>query len=191
MHLNTTRILGKDPTNVVERTAAETEARAQVLETYLFLKNNIAGCEKAELIGIAAETGIRESRRIVGRYEITEQDILAVRKFDDSIARGTYEIDIHNPSGTGTRIAQIPDGDFYTIPYRATVPLSVTNLLVAGRPISSAHEAHAAFRIMPITACVGEAAGIAATLAVRGGIAAIDVAVPELHKILTAHGALY
>ncbi|MDR2201316.1 MAG: FAD-dependent oxidoreductase [Clostridiales bacterium] len=190
MHFNTTRIVGKDPTNVIDRTAGETEAREQIYEMYRFLKENVEGMENAVLINAGAEMGIRESRRIIGHYELSRDDLVSVRKFGDSIARGTYEIDIHNPAGTGTHHERIPDNDYYTIPYRSLVPQNADNLIVAGRPICSTHEAHAAIRIMPITSCIGEAAGIAAALAVKGKKAAIDVPVGELRTLLKSHGAL-
>ncbi|HHX53364.1 MAG TPA: FAD-dependent oxidoreductase [Clostridiales bacterium] len=190
MHLNTTRIVGRDPVDVEDYTAGELEAREQVYEMYRFMKDNIRGMENCELIMSAPELGIRESRRIVGEYRITEDDILGVRKFDDRIARGTYDIDIHNPSGTGTYIKQIPENDYYTIPYRAIIPARSKNLLVAGRPISSTHAAHSSFRIMPITSCIGEAAGVAAYLAAKNCCAPRDIDVSKMQEMLTERGAL-
>ena len=183
MHLNTTRIVGRDPVDVEDYTAGELEAREQVYEMYRFMKDNIRGMENCELIMSAPELGIRESRRIVGEYRITEDDILGVRKFDDRIARGTYDIDIHNPSGTGTYIKRIPESDYYTIPYRAIIPAGSKNLLVAGRPISSTHAAHSSFRIMPITSCIGEAAGVAAYLSAKNDCAPRDIDVSQMQEM--------
>ena len=191
MHLNTTRIVKLDPTNVFDLTKAETSAREQVFEMYQFLKENAAGMENSVLLEIATEIGVRESRRIVGYYEITENDLLSTIKFEDSIARGTYSIDIHNPSGTGTVIKNIPENDYYTIPYRAIVPTKVDNLLVAGRPISSTHEAHSSFRIMPITTCIGEAAGIASANAVKDECKMSQINIKNIHKSLDNFGGLY
>jgi len=115
---------------------------------------------------------------------------LGVRKFDDRIARGTYDIDIHNPSGTGTYIKRIPESDYYTIPYRAIIPAGSKNLLVAGRPISSTHAAHSSFRIMPITSCIGEAAGVAAYLSAKNDCAPRDIDVSQMQEMLTERGAL-
>jgi hypothetical protein len=155
-----------------------------------FLKKNIAGFEKAELVTSAAQVGARESRRICGHTIITQKDIDEGTKFEDRIARGTYHVDIHNPSGTGTILGKILQRDYYTIPYRAMVPLDADNVIVAGRPLSSTHEAHSAFRIMPITTCIGEAAGVAASLAVKYKKPTIDIPVTELQEILTSKGAL-
>lgn len=190
LHFNTTRVVGKNPTDVEDMTQAEMLAREQVLEMYRFLKNNIHGMEDCQLIATAPETGIRESRRIVGLYELTREDILGVRKFDDRIARGTYDIDIHNPAGTGTVLEHVPDRDYYTIPYRCLIPAQGDNIIVAGRPISSTHEAHSSIRIMPITTCIGEAAGIACALALNGDCAIKDVDRKQLQDKLTAAGAL-
>lgn len=190
MHLNTTRIVGRNPVDAEDLSASETEAREQVYEMYKFMKENVAGLENCALIMSAPEIGIRESRRIIGRYEITREDLIGTKKFEDRIARGTYDIDIHNPSGSGTVIEHVPDNDYYTIPYRALVPLKADNLIVAGRPICSTHEAHSAFRVMPITTCIGEAAGVACSLAVKHDCSFADVPVSAMQDILTERGAL-
>lgn len=190
MHLNTTRIVGLNPVDAEDLSASEMTAREQVYEMYKFMKENIAGLENCALLMSAPEIGIRESRRIVGRYEITREDLLGTKKFDDRIARGTYDIDIHNPSGSGTVIEHIPDNDFYTIPYRALIPRNADNLIVAGRPISSTHAAHSSFRVMPITTCIGEAAGAASSLAVKHNCAFCDVPISELQSVLNDRGAL-
>lgn len=190
MHLNTTRIVGRNPVDAEDLTASEIQAREQVYEMYKFMKENIDGLEDCALIMSAPEIGIRESRRVIGHYEITREDLIGTKKFEDRIARGTYDIDIHNPSGSGTVIESVPDHDYYTIPYRALIPLKADNVIVAGRPISSTHEAHSAFRVMPITTCIGEAAGTAVSLAVKNDCPFTDVPVSKLQDILTDRGAL-
>ena len=189
MHMNTTRVVGLDPTNVEDVTLAESVLREQMLEMYNFMRENIAGMENCELIGSASEAGIRESRRIVGLVQISAEDILGTRKYEDGIARGAYEIDIHSPSGSGTFHAKIPDNDYYTIPYRALIPETAKNVIVAGRSISTTHEALASVRIMPITSCMGEAAGIAAAMAADGcDCRCVDT--DELRRRITAYGGL-
>ena len=190
MHMNTTRIVGIDPTDVEAVTRAEQELREQVFEMYHFMKENVAGMENCVLLGTAAESGIRESRRIVGLTQITAEDLLSTRKFEESIARGTYDIDIHNPSGTGTTIQRIPDNDYYTIPYRSLIPVDTDNLLVAGRSICSTHEAMASIRIMPITSCMGEAAGIAAAMAIDSDVAVKAINVSALQEKIVSFGGL-
>jgi hypothetical protein len=139
----------------------------------------------------APQIGVRESRRIVGEYTINEEDLISVKKFEDSVARGTYPVDIHNPSGTGTVLKDIPYGDYYTIPYRALIPKGVDNLIVSGRPISSTHEAHSAYRIMPICTSIGEGAGTAAAIAVKMDISFKTVPYKAIQDLLYKYKALY
>ena len=190
MHLNTTRIVGKHPVSVEDLTESEMIAREQVYEMYQFMKNNIEGMENCDIVSSASEIGIRESRRIVGHYVITKEDVTGAVKHDDRIARATYEIDIHNPAGTGTYHCPVPENDYYTIPYRALIPVGADNLIVAGRPISSTHEAHSSFRIMPITSCIGEAAGAAAAIMKKLDCKSIDVPMKQLQDTLVDYGAL-
>ncbi len=191
MHFNTTRIIKKDPCDVEDLTEAEFIGRAQTLEMFTFLKENFKAFEKSELIQIAEEIGVRESRRVVGEYMLNEEELLQTIKFEDSIARGTYDIDIHNPDGSGTVIKHIPEHDYYTIPYRCLVPVGCDNLLVAGRAICCTHEAHASVRVMPITSCIGEAAGIAAALALNKNCPCKEVDAKKIQAKLTAYNALY
>ena len=108
------------------------------------------------------EIGVRESRMIEGEYVLTQEDLMACTKFEDGVVCCNYDIDIHNPEGSGTSHYFFEDGEYYTIPYRCLIPRGSRNLLVAGRCISSTHEAQASYRIMPVCCCLGEAAGIAA-----------------------------
>ncbi len=169
VHFNTTRIINVDPTDPVELTRAEIEGRRQILEMMAFFKRHFECFKNAELVMSAPRTGVRESRLIHGEYTLTESDILEGKKFETSIACGAYEVDIHNPNGTGTTIKKLADGVYYTIPYEACIPKDVKNMLVAGRCISSTHAAQSAYRIMPICCCIGEGVGVAAAQAIRAG----------------------
>jgi hypothetical protein len=145
--------------------------------------------KNAFLLATASQIGVRESRMIDGEYKLTVDDCLSFRKFDDSIAVSNYEIDIHNPEGSGTSHYFFPDGKYFTIPYRSLIPKTVDNLLVAGRCISSDHEAQASYRIMPIVASIGEGAGVAIALASKYKIKPKDVKIEELQKILLSRNA--
>lgn len=191
LHFNSTRIINKSAVNSVDLTQAEIEGREQMYELYCFMKGNIPGFENSQILMSGAQIGIRESRRIVGEYTITEEDLLSVTKFEDSIARGTYPVDIHNPSGTGTILKNIPYGEYYTIPYRALLPKGVDNLIVTGRPISSTHEAHSAYRIMPICTSIGEGAGAAAAIAVKKKVEFNKISYNDIHEVLDLYKALY
>ncbi|RLI06457.1 FAD-dependent oxidoreductase, partial [Candidatus Bathyarchaeota archaeon] len=146
IHFNTTRIVMADGTKAEDLTYAETEGRRQMVELIKFLKEKVPGFENAYLLMSAVQIGVRETRRIIGEYVLTEDDIVKARKFKDTIAKGSYPIDIHNPKGEGTVIKRPPPGESYDIPYRCIVPKKVDDLLVAGRCISSTHEAQAAIR---------------------------------------------
>lgn len=189
IHFNTTRVVKLDATKAEDLTLAEETARRQVRQMIAFLQRDVAGFEQAHLSVLPAQIGIRESRRIVGDYELTVEDVLQARKFDDGIARGCYPVDIHNPSGTGTVIQHLPAGEAYDIPYRCLCPKGFDNLLIAGRPICSDHAAHSSHRVMPIAACNGEAAGVAAAMCVRSGSDIRGVDVRALRTTLKGRGA--
>ena len=192
LHFNTTRVVKKNPTDPFDLTEAEILARKQVYEIYDLLKECADGLENSFLMMTAPEIGVRESRMILGDYVLTERDCMNCARFEDAIAACNYEIDIHNPEGTGTYIYAFGPGEYYTIPYRCLLPQTVSNMLVAGRCISSDHGAQASYRIMPFVCCIGEAAGTAAALAVqtamdRGAVRGVDVR--ELQKHLREQGA--
>jgi hypothetical protein len=189
LHFNTTRIVKKNPTDPFDVTKAEIEARRQVEEIYEWLKQNAEGLEDSFLMSTASEIGVRESRMIVGDYVLTEGDCRAFIKFEDGIAACNYDIDIHNPEGSGTSHYYFPEGEFYTIPYRSLIPKNADNLLVAGRCISSDHGAQASYRIMPTVCTLGEAAGVAAGMASVSHKGVREISVEELKSNLKKHGA--
>ena len=135
-----------------------------------FFKSNFKAFENARVLSTAIQIGIRESRKIIGEYVPTNEDCLSLARFEDAVAVSNYDIDIHNPEGSGTSHYYFPDGQWYTIPYRSLIPRAedCDNLLVGGRCISCDHEAQASIRIMPICATLGEAAGVAAAVAKLG-----------------------
>ena len=126
---------------------------------------------------------------IDGLYLLTEEDLKNCTRFEDAIAAGNYDIDIHNPEGTGTSHYYFKPGEYYTIPYRSLIPRGLSNLLVAGRCISVTHAAQASIRIMPIVCTLGEAAGTAAALAFQNSQAVFDVSISQLQQLLTQNGA--
>ena len=189
LHFNTTRVIKKDPTSVYDLTEAEIIARNQVYEIYDFMKKHADGLENSFLMMTASEIGIRESRKIIGEYILTESDCRSCVKFKDAIAACNYDIDIHNPEGTGTSHYYFPEGKYYTIPYRSLIPKGISNMLVAGRCISSDHGAQASYRIMPTVCCIGEAAGVAISMAAKGGKNVRDIDIEELQAILKRNGA--
>ena len=126
---------------------------------------------------------------IVGEYVLTGEDCLGCAQFEDSVAACNYEVDIHNPEGSGTEIHYFKVGTFYTIPYRCLIPKGENNLLVAGRCVSADHVAQASLRIMPTVCSIGEAAGTAAAMAVKMNASVRDLPVQELRQTLKNNGA--
>ncbi|NLD87393.1 MAG: FAD-dependent oxidoreductase [Clostridiales bacterium] len=192
LHFNTTRVVKHNPVDPFDLTRAEMEARRQVIELLEFFRvNRIAGMENAKLIYTAPSIGVRESRMLSGDYVLTGKDLVDCIKFPDAIAAGNYDIDIHNPEGSGTSHYYFPHGTWYTIPYRALTPKETDccNLLVGGRCISVDHEAQASVRIIPICTTTGEAAGTAAAVAIDGGTSVQKADIGKIQKILTDAGA--
>jgi glycine/D-amino acid oxidase-like deaminating enzyme len=188
--VNMTRVTGVDPLDPDDLTRAEVEAREQVMQLLEFFRNRVPGFENARLAATGAQIGIRESRRIVGEYTLTRDDVLQARHFSDAIARSAYPIDIHNPSGSGTTTHRLPEGESYEIPYRCLVPAQVERLLVAGRCISTTHEALASTRLTPTVMTLGQAAGTAAALAKRTGKRLRSIDTQALRSTLMDDGVL-
>ncbi|MBQ9803588.1 MAG: FAD-dependent oxidoreductase [Lentisphaeria bacterium] len=182
--VNMTHALNADPLTSEGLTAIRRECMKQA--DYLlneFFRKEIPGFENAWIAQFAPQVGIRESRRIVGDYTLSTDDVLSARHFDDEIAQGIWSIDVHNPDGIHTGCSQYLTAP-YGIPYRCITPQGVKNLLIAGRPISADHVAHSSSRINASCMAVGEAAGFAAALAIASkDIRKIDVKkVQELLK---------
>ncbi|HUR40045.1 MAG TPA: FAD-dependent oxidoreductase [Verrucomicrobiae bacterium] len=187
--LNSTRINRLLGTDVWDLTRAELVARRQLRMIEKFLRKRVPGFERSYVVQSGVQVGVRETRRIVGDYQLTVDDILGARKFDDVIARGTYPVDIHSPTGKGTVLKHLPPGEAYDIPLRSLLPQGVEGILVAGRAISGTHEAHSSYRVMPISVATGQGAGVCAALAVRRSVAPRAVDVREVHTELRRQGA--
>ncbi|WP_028355644.1 FAD-dependent oxidoreductase [Bordetella petrii] len=181
-----TRVLGTD---VWDWSLAEWESRRQMNQLVRFLRRYVPGFEESYAVQSGVHAGVRETRRIVGEYQLTADDLLNARKFPDAIARGTYPVDIHNPAGKGTTLRRIPEEDAYDIPLRALIPQRVDGVIVAGRCISGTHEAHSSYRVMPIAMATGQAAGVCAATASRAGIVPRDVPAGEVQEELRRQGA--
>jgi len=186
--VNMTRVVDVDPLDPDDLTRAEIAARAQAMQLLAFFRRDVPGFANARIAATAAQIGIRESRRIVGAYMLDGDDVLTGRAFDDAVARSAYPIDIHNPSGSGTTTSRLPPGASYEIPYRCLVPQSVDGLLVAGRCISTSHEALASTRLTPTVMTLGQAAGTAAALCARTGIRPRDLDTDALRALLVEDG---
>jgi len=176
LHFNSTRVVKLNPVDAEDVTEAEIIAREQVAELFDFLKKHVDGCQNAILVSTAMRIGVRESRMIRGDYVLTQEDLLECKIPEDTISVCNYDIDIHNPEGSGTSHYYFPDGKYYGIPYRSLIAKDTENLLATGRCISSTHEAQASYRIMPTCCTLGQAAGVAAFMSIEynGDVRAIN-----------------
>lgn len=184
--VNATRVNFIDATDTWQVTKAEVDARQQIMSAVEFLKKRIPGFENSNLVTTANMLGVRETRRIKGEYILTEEDVLSARKFDDVIARGGYNIDIHNPSDSRSTWKSIENA--YDIPYRCLISKEIKNIFTAGRCISATHEAAASSRVIPIAVALGQAAGTAAAISVKTESSSKDVDIKELQSCLREQG---
>ena len=186
--VNFTRIQQRSSINADDLTQAEMEGREQVLEAIQFMRNYVPGSQQAYLVSTAPQIGIRESRRILGDYVLTVDDVRGAADFDDVVTRGIYLLDIHNPTDYGKPSALILLDAPYSIPYRSLLPRELENLLVAGRCISGDHLALASFRVQSHAMALGQAAGTAAALAAANDTSPRRLDVERLQQRLLAGG---
>ncbi|MDR7511535.1 MAG: FAD-dependent oxidoreductase [Armatimonadota bacterium] len=187
--VNTTRVLDRLGIVGEDLARAEVEGRRQAYQVADFLRRRVPGFGASYLLETPAQIGVRETRRVVGDYVLTADDIVSARKFEDAVACGAYPIDIHDPSSERLVTRRVPRGDYYTIPYRCLLPRGGENWLVAGRCISSTHEAFAAFRVSAIVMAIAQAAGTAAAMAARAGVGLRAVDPRALRARLRERGA--
>jgi len=185
--VNIVRLWG-DATDVETLTLNEIIRRDHMMQFVRFLRENVDWLRDAYIIDSGTQIGIRETRRFVGKYVLTEEDIVSGRPFADSVAMGGHIIDIHSPNGTTGQRRDIIGA--YQIPYRCLVPQGVDNLLVAGRPISATHEAHSSLRVMGTCMGIGQAAGVGAALAAAGDGVPRHVNGEEVRATLEEMGAV-
>jgi hypothetical protein len=185
--VNMTRVRGNGA-DVRERSQAEREGLRQVFGIANFLQRTSHPSHILSHVG--AQIGVRETFQIEGLYTLTNDDLVAARKFDDVVAQTNYGIDVHNPSGKGG--CQLQELRTYDIPYRCLLPrVGPSNLMVAGRSLSATHIAMSSARVQPTCMALGQAAGCAAALAVEAGTRLRDVPIKRLHEKLTEQGVRF
>lgn len=189
MFTNMTRVSEVDATDPLALTEAEMEGRRQAMAYFRFLRDMVPGYEESALGRFSTQIGVRESRRIFGQYRLNRADVLSARKFEDAIAKCGAPIEEHH-AGSDTRWEYLPEGESYDIPYRCLLPKEIEGLLVAGRCLSADHDAHASVRSMGQCMAMGQAAGVAAALAVEEGIPPARVSIERLQARLRQLGAI-
>ena len=185
MYVNATRVLGVNVFSPKEFTDAILECYRQIEGVSRFLKERVPGFEASRLGQVSQILGVRETRHILGEYTLTGADSRGLTRFDDSIAADVSALDIHDPKGGDVDFQGMPP---YEIPYRCLLPRGIEQILVAGRCISADHEAHARSRNMPACMATGQAAGLAAAIAVEEGVPVRKVSVAKVQAALRELG---
>jgi len=188
--VNCTRLYG-DGTSTVDLSKAEVQGRRDMVSILNILRDCAPGFSDAYLLASASQIGVRETRRVLGDYQITADDILNGRRFDDAIALGSWPIDIHPADG---RVGVHPHKEDppapYQIPARCLMARDADNLLHAGRCISATHEAHGSTRVSGTAMALGEAAGTMASMSAAEGVMPRQLKTGRIQERLLAQGAL-
>ncbi len=170
LFFNCPRIMRVNCARAEDLTRAQVEGRRLIPGIVEFCRRYMVGFEQAYIAWTAPMVGVRETRRILGEYVFSADDVLSGAKFEDAAARSAYPIDVHYPDRAGVSIKHPPQGDYYEIPYRCLVPVRPDGLLVAGRCISATFEGQSAMRVVGPVRALGQGAGIAAARAALTGV---------------------
>jgi ribulose 1,5-bisphosphate synthetase/thiazole synthase len=174
-----------DGTNRIELTKATLAMRDLANRMAVFYRKYIPGYENSYLSHTAQSVGVRDTRRIVCDYTITQEDVLAGRSFEDGIGRYGSLMDVHDKSGKkALALTEVGGKGWFHIPFRAMLPKGVKNVIVAGRSISADYNAQGSVRSQAACMVTGQAAGTAAALAVRGNIEPREIDVAKLQTVL-------
>lgn len=175
----------------VELSRLERQLRDDVHRIVDYFRRNVRGFENCYLQRIAPQVGVRETRATVGRYMLTEQDVLTGREFEDAVALGCWLIDIHPQAGEEGDIGYHPMETVnpYHIPYRAMLPQGIRNLIVTGRCLSADRAAQSSTRVMGTCMALGQAAGTVAALCLEREELPEELHVPSLLDVLRENGA--
>jgi hypothetical protein len=172
-----------------ELTRGEIEGRQQAIQAFEFLRT-VPGFEKSYIVDLPPQLGIRETRRVVGGYMLSGEDVLGCASFDDSIGVNGWPMEQHVAGDVVFKFPPIPQSrGFNELPYRMLVPERVDNLLMAGRCASMTHNGQSAARVSGACFAMGEAAGSAAALALSGNTIPRDIASEKLQQTLKEQGA--
>jgi hypothetical protein len=179
-----------DGTHALQLSAAEIQGRRQAVDFFGFLRESVPGFEQAYLLEIAPQVGVRETRRILGDYQLTEDDVLQCASFDDTIGVNGWMVEEHVAGSVALRWQDIPNCRGYNhLPWRMLLVRDMDNLLVAGRCASMTHGGQSAARVSGGCFVMGQAAGTGAALAVATGLAPRALEVTALQAQLRADGA--
>lgn len=179
-----------DGTDAAQLSDAEVQGRRQIVDFFRFLREAAPGFEDSYILEIAPQVGVRETRRVLGEYQLTEDDVLQCASFEDTIGVNGWMIEEHVAGNIAFKWQDIPHcRGFNHLPYRMLLPLEVDNLLVAGRCASMTHMGQSAARVSGGCFVMGQAAGMAAALAIEANVRPRDLNVQDLQARLEAAGA--
>jgi len=184
---NSQHVLKADSSTSELHTQTNIQGRASVLRLLRFLRK-FPGCEKIKLVRLQPETGVRETYRIDGEYQVTREDYVTGKVFEDSLAYSFYPIDLHDSKGIVPK--HLDEGVVATIPLRALIPKGSKNFLVAGRCISSDRMANSALRVQASCMAMGQTAGVAASLAFHNKTTPLNIPLKDIKETLLEHGAI-
>ena len=186
-----TRVFGVDCSDADQLTQAELEGRRQVDSICELLREHFLVGRGVPLVSLPAKIGIRETRHVRALHRLTVDELLTGKRFPDAIANGTYHIDVHSASGAGVKFRELnKDAMFYQIPYASLVPRGAKNVLIAGRSVDADEQAFGAVRVMVNCNQMGQAAGVAAWLALDSGTDVDAVDVNKLRAALKNQGTI-
>jgi 2-polyprenyl-6-methoxyphenol hydroxylase-like FAD-dependent oxidoreductase len=209
-----THVFDTDGSDAEQLTAAEIEGRRQVRALLDVIRTYGPAEAKVGLVDLAAAIGIRQTPQIACKYQLTGEDLLTGRRFDDAIANGSYRVDIHHEDGPGITFRYLDgteeivpergarsirgrwrepideDPTFYQVPLRCLLQEAAPNLMLAGRMLDADRVAFSAVRVMVNTNQMGEAAGVACALAIRDGVDAAHVEPAQLRSSLSEGGSI-
>lgn len=188
--VNHYHVFGVDAANSESMTQSHCKARKQVLDAYNVLRNETEGFENSKITQVASVLGVRECRHIEGIYKIKVEDIENGTKFDDRIAVYGYGMDVHPRKDEEYVNFKIESAIKYYIPYTSMVAKECCNLIVAGKTISCESQAAGGLRCMPCAMAMGQAAGVAADIAVKNNVSTYMVNIAEIQKVLVEHKAI-
>ncbi|SFK56274.1 FAD-dependent oxidoreductase [Geodermatophilus ruber] len=181
-----TSVNGKDAADEFELTGAEIEGRRQARSTLAYLREHMPGFASAQLVQLAPWIGVRESRRVLGEYVLTGDDVLTGRAFSDAVSWGGGPLDLHEGHSVSLTSPQRP----FAVPYRCLLPLGIDNMLVTGRAVSADSAGMGGLRHMGGVMPVGEAAGVAAALSLAAGLRPRELSVDDLRNRLRRAGVI-
>ena len=186
--VNMSRVIGVNGADADSLNDGEIKAQLQLIAIVDFLQTFIPAFKNSYLIQSANTLGVRETRRLRGRYVLSGMEVIACKPFEDTVARGSYGIDIHDPNGKCGAVGGEINGDYYDIPYGCLLAKEYDNLLVCGRCISVDHVTHASSRIQGTCILTGQAAGTAAALSLKQNMNPADLDGRDVRKQLIADG---